>query len=720
MTGGSGNNVVPADDFDANKAVAVEYRSVTLNSSGQGSFTFTVPASDPVFISAAVDSATAGPGRVSPALIVALSDSPPPTDTTPPSASGGASDLTTTAASHTATITWSDSGSGVDASTIGTNDITVSGGPSAVTVSSVSTTAGANGAIIATYTLTSAGGFTSADNGTYTISRVAGAVEDIANNGITAGTQDTFAVNIGSTPPPTGTIAVNSGGSAYTDADTGIAYAADTGQYANGGSTFGNANAIAGTNDDSLYNNQRYSSSNLVYNVPVANGSYDVTLKFAEIYSGITGAGQRIFDVEAENVLVLDNLDVYQQVGFNTAFDWTGTVSVTDGSLTLEFLKGAVQNPFISAISIKPAGSNPPPTDTTPPTASGGASDLTTTAATHTATITWNDSGSGVDASTIGTNDITVSGGPSAVTVSSVSTTAGSNGSIIATYTLTSANGFDASDNGTYTISRVAGAVEDLANNGITAGTQDTFAVTIGTGGGNTITGTSGNDNLQGTAGNDIMEGLAGNDTLNGLGGADTMRGGTGSDNYFVENSGDIVEELLNQGTDQVNSYINYTLGANVENLWLRGSAIIVGTGNTLNNRMEGNDSANKIFGLEGNDTLIGRGGIDELTGGVGNDFFDYNLVSDSRNTTVDKIMDFVKGQDKIDLATIDANSALSGNQAFSFIGTSNFNGTAGQVRYTSSGGTTTVFVNVNADTTADMTIQLVGTFALAGTDFVL
>jgi Ca2+-binding RTX toxin-like protein len=168
---------------------------------------------------------------------------------------------------------------------------------------------------------------------------------------------------------------------------------------------------------------------------------------------------------------------------------------------------------------------------------------------------------------------------------------------------------------------QMAGAV--WTNAQIAAAVQDTGGGQgsgIGTETADTLTGTAGDDVLWGRGGDDLLQGDAGNDFLNGELGNDTLVGGLGDDMLIVDSAADVVLEHAGEGNDTVQSYIDYTLGANVENLILIGDIARNGTGNAASNRLTGNALANRLDGGNGADTLDGGGGADTLLGGRGAD----------------------------------------------------------------------------------------------------
>ncbi|MFN0194484.1 MAG: S8 family serine peptidase [Aestuariivirga sp.] len=123
----------------------------------------------------------------------------------------------------------------------------------------------------------------------------------------------------------------------------------------------------------------------------------------------------------------------------------------------------------------------------------------------------------------------------------------------------------------------------------------------------------TGSANLKGT-GNTLansITGNAGSNTLNGLTGADSMTGLGGNDTYYVDNAGDSVTEALNQGIDIIRAALNWTLAANIEKLYITGTAANA-TGNTLSNFIYGNNGVNIIDGGMGADRMYGYNGNDK------------------------------------------------------------------------------------------------------------
>ncbi|MCK9988381.1 MAG: hypothetical protein AzoDbin1_04853, partial [Azoarcus sp.] len=292
-------------------------------------------------------------------------------------------------------------------------------------------------------------------------------------------------------------------------------------------------------------------------------------------------------------------------------------------------------------------------------------------------------------------------------------------------------------------------------------------------------------ENIVGSRFNDTLTGNASANVLNGGIGADTMKGGNGSDIYYVDNAGDIVSEsnatASTGGIDTVMSnLVAYTLGSNVENGQILATSAANLTGNGLNNvlyagagdnvikggagtdtvdyglaagavtvslaintaqttggsavdtlssieNLTGSSFNDRLTGSSANNVLTGGVGQDTLTGGGGSDNFDFNALAETGVTSSswDIITDFVRGQDKIDLSTLDANAATTAtNEAFTFIGTSAFSATdaTGQVRYVydSVSATGTLYGSTNTDGEAEFAITLMGASTLTATDFVL
>ena len=234
----------------------------------------------------------------------------------------------------------------------------------------------------------------------------------------------------------------------------------------------------------------------------------------------------------------------------------------------------------------------------------------------------------------------------------------------------------------------------------------------------------TGSSNINGT-GNALNNVLTSNTGIN------ILSGGMGHDTYLI-GAADRVVEAFNAGIDTVKSTGTYILPKNVENLTLLGSRGVDGTGNAVNNTLTGNSAYNRLSGLSGNDTINGGAGndvidgglgADRLTGNIGADRFLFTAMSDSSFSPSgrDTIIDFNLAQgDIIDLREIDANTHLSANQDFRYLGSAAFTGHSGELRATPVAGGILIAGDVNGDRIADFALLLNTQHAIGLDSFIL
>ena len=228
--------------------------------------------------------------------------------------------------------------------------------------------------------------------------------------------------------------------------------------------------------------------------------------------------------------------------------------------------------------------------------------------------------------------------------------------------------------------------------------------------------------------GNSLGNTLVGNsldNTLDGGAGADSLAGGKGNDVYIVTDAENAIFESADGGVDTVISSASFTLGLNLENLTLTGTAV-AGFGNSLANTIIGNSTTN---------TLDGGAGIDSLIGGAGNDFYTIDSLSDdiveaSLNGGMDSVFSKISGytlDDNVEVLILgnsvaagtgnSAANTLVGNSAANTLdggaGVDSLLGLAGNDYYIVDSLSDKVFEEVNAGTDSVLT-QVTG-YTLAG-----
>jgi Ca2+-binding RTX toxin-like protein len=237
---------------------------------------------------------------------------------------------------------------------------------------------------------------------------------------------------------------------------------------------------------------------------------------------------------------------------------------------------------------------------------------------------------------------------------------------------------------------------------------NDIIEMDLHTEGKGDIQGGAGDDEIRTGHGNDIVRGGAGNDRigdspsdLEGFVNNDTFYGEDGDDDL----DGDIGDDTLygGNGKDQLD-------GQEQNDVIDGGADDDVLTGQEGNDTIYGGNGKDLIQGYLGDDVIRGGKGVDSLSGdvsnpflppGTGKDTFDFNSSAEAKG---DRIVDFRRGYDKIDLQDIDAKSG-GGNQKFKFIGTKKFSKTKGELRYEQKDGSTYVSGDTNGDKKADFII---------------
>ncbi|KAB0265570.1 glycoside hydrolase family 2 TIM barrel-domain containing protein [Microvirga brassicacearum] len=109
---------------------------------------------------------------------------------------------------------------------------------------------------------------------------------------------------------------------------------------------------VRGSDNPALFKN--YRSGAFSYYIPLEDGPYTVTLGFLEP-DRTTEVRQRLFDVVANGVTQIDNLDVLQAAGaYRTVVSRTFTTIVSDGHLKLDFVPER-GDAIVSNLVVKPS-----------------------------------------------------------------------------------------------------------------------------------------------------------------------------------------------------------------------------------------------------------------------------------------------------------------------------------------------------------------------------
>ena len=137
-------------------------------------------------------------------------------------------------------------------------------------------------------------------------------------------------------------LAINCGGQSYTSSN-GIKYIKDT-YFIGGQSSDAGLNLeIKNTKDQIVYQTERWSEEDLIYNIPIKNqGTYVLILKFSEIY--FNSIGEKVFDIKIGDDIIINDLDIFSKIGKNSAYDEFITLNIKGDNLFIQGKK--IKNGF--------------------------------------------------------------------------------------------------------------------------------------------------------------------------------------------------------------------------------------------------------------------------------------------------------------------------------------------------------------------------------------
>ncbi len=118
------------------------------------------------------------------------------------------------------------------------------------------------------------------------------------------------------------------------------------------------------------------------------------------------------------------------------------------------------------------------------------------------------------------------------------------------------------------------------------------------------------------------------------------------------------IKVIASDGSLSASQNFNLAISSNLINGTAKNDSL---NGTTFNDEIYGNDGVDTIKGNAGNDLIIGGKGADVLYGGIGNDQFIFKNLNESTINESDLIMDFIRGEDKINLSDLGFDSISNG-----------------------------------------------------------